>query len=267
MSRINTVFESLKVQGRSALVTFIMGGDPDLGSSQMILDALPKAGADVIEIGMPFTDPAADGLTIQQAGLRALNSGATLSKVLGMVRDFRKTNDATPIVLMGYVNPIFSYGYERFVRDASDAGVDALIIVDLPPEEDSDLRELAQNYKIDMIRLITPTTDEARLETVLNGAGGFLYYVSVAGVTGGAKASPDSLKTHVDMVRSKTQIPVVIGFGIKTPKDAQEMAKLADGVVVGSAIVEKIKEINVNQPDIDPVTGLVESLAGALTGL
>lgn len=265
MSRIKTVFESCKVQGRSALVTFIMGGDPNASVSQSVLDALPESGADIIEIGMPFTDPAADGLTIQQAGIRALNAGMTLRKTLEMVKNFRSKNNITPIVLMGYVNPVFSYGYEVFVRDAKNAGVDALIIVDLPPEEDMTMRIHAEKNGLDIIRLITPTTDEARLAKVLEGAGGFLYYVSVTGVTGGAKASPDSLKLHLDMIRSKTKIPVVVGFGIKTPNDAQEMSKLADGVVVGSAIVEKIKDIAVNDPNFDPVLGFVRSLSGALS--
>lgn len=265
MSRIKSVFEACKAQNRAALVTFIMGGDPSFDVSQSVLNALPESGADIIEIGMPFTDPAADGLTIQQAGIRALGAGMTLRKTLQMVKNFRSKNNTTPIVLMGYVNPVFSYGYEPFAKDAKAAGVDALIIVDLPPEEDLPLRSHAEKVGLDIIRLLTPTTDEARLSKVLEGAGGFLYYVSVTGVTGGAKASPDSLRSHLDMIRSKTKIPVVVGFGIKTPKDAQEMSKLADGVVVGSAIVEKIKDIAANDPDLDPVLGLVRSLSGALS--
>lgn len=265
MSRIKTVFESCKAQNRGALITFIMGGDPSIEVSQRVLDALPESGADIIEIGMPFTDPAADGLTIQRAGIRALAAGMTLRKTLQMVKNFRSKNDKTPIVLMGYVNPVFSYGYASFVQDAKAAGVDALIIVDLPPEEDLSLRVHAQKNKLDIIRLVTPTTDEERLSKVLDGAGGFLYYVSVTGVTGGAKASSDSLKPHLGMIRSKTKIPVVIGFGIKTPNDAQEMSKMADGVVVGSAIIEKIKDINVHAPDFEPVLGLVKSLSGALS--
>lgn len=264
MSRIQATFDTVKSQNRAALVTFIMGGDPSIEVSQSILDALPGAGADIIEVGMPFTDPAADGLTIQRAGIRALEAGMTLRKTLEMVRNFRSKNDTTPIVLMGYANPVFSYGYEDFARDAAVAGVDGLIIVDLPPEEDSDLRVQAAKHGIEMIRLVTPTTDEMRLETVLDGAGGFLYYVSVTGVTGGAKADPDSLTSHLDMVRKKTNIPVVVGFGIKTPQDAAGMARVADGVVVGSAIVEKIKDIKLSAPDIDPVLGLVRGLSESL---
>lgn len=265
MSRLETTFASLSAQGRKALVTFIMAGDPDAKTSQSVLNGLPASGADIIEIGMPFTDPAADGLTIQQAGLRALAAGMNLRSVLSMVEAFRAQNNTTPIVLMGYVNPVFSYGFEAFARDAAKAGVDALIIVDLPPEEDAPLRFEAQKHGIDMIRLITPTTDAVRLERVLDGAGGFLYYVSVTGVTGSAKASPDSLRAHLEMIRGKARIPVVVGFGIKTPKDAQEMSKIADGVVVGSAIVEKIRDIKPHAPDYDPVFAYISTLSGALS--
>lgn len=265
MSRLENTFSSLSAQGRKALVTFMMAGDPDVKTSQSVLNGLPASGADIIEIGMPFTDPAADGLTIQQAGLRALAAGMNLRGVLRMVEAFRAQNDTTPIVLMGYVNPVFSYGYADFARDAAKAGVDALIIVDLPPEEDAPLRGEAAKRGIDMIRLITPTTDAARLERVLDGAGGFLYYVSVTGVTGAAKASPDSLRAHLEMILGKAKIPVVVGFGIKTPKDAQEMSKIADGVVVGSAIVEKIKDIKPDAPDYDSVFAYISALSGALS--
>ncbi len=264
MSRIEQKFKSLKAQNKTALVTFIMAGDPDAEKSAKVLAGLPMAGADIIEIGMPFTDPAADGLTIQKAGIRALESGMTLSKTLDMVRGFRAGDDTTPIILMGYVNPVFSYGYDAFVKDALAAGVDGLIIVDLPPEEDSDLRRIAGAGGLAMIRLITPTTDEARLEKVLDGASGFLYYVSITGVTGTAKANHEALKPHLDMIRSKTDLPIAIGFGIKTPNDAQEMSKLGDGVVVGSAIVEKVKDINENDDSLDPVLTLVRDLSGAL---
>ncbi len=262
MSRLKTTFESLKQQNRTALVTFIMAGDPSLEDSAKVLAGLSDAGADVIELGMPFTDPAADGLTIQHAGQRALQAGATMLTTLQMVRDFRKNNDATPIVLMGYVNPIFSYGYEKFIADAKQAGVDGLIIVDLPPEEDADLRILADASDVDMIRLITPTTDEKRLETVLNGASGFLYYVSITGVTGTAKADMSALKPHLDMIKSKTDLPIAIGFGIRTPEDARIMAQLGDAVVVGSAIVEKVKKVQGR--NIDEVKCLVASLSAAL---
>lgn len=262
MSRLKTRFEILKQQNRTALVTFIMAGDPSLEDSATVLAGLSDAGADVIELGMPFTDPAADGLTIQHAGQRALKAGATMLTTLQMVRDFRKNNDTTPIVLMGYVNPIFSYGYEKFIADAKQAGVDGLIIVDLPPEEDAPLRSLADASDIDMIRLITPTTDEKRLETVLNGASGFLYYVSITGVTGTAKADMGALKPHIDMIKSKTDLPIAIGFGIRTPEDARIMAQIGDAVVVGSAIVEKVKQVQGG--NIDEVSGLVASLSAAL---
>lgn len=264
MSRIKKTFEVLKASGRKALVTFTMAGDPDLENSLAVLKNLPEAGADLIEIGMPFTDPAADGLTIQHAGQRALKAGATMMTTLQMVRDFRVDNNHTPIILMGYANPLHSYGFEDFAKDAKNAGVDGLIIVDLPPEEDQDLRKFTDAQGIDMIRLITPTTDEERLAVVLNGASGFLYYVSITGVTGTAKANIDALKPHIDMIKSKSDLPVAIGFGIRTPSDAQEMSALGDAVVVGSSIVEKVKDIGVNGGKLDEVTSLVQSLSDVL---
>ena len=264
MNRIEAKFKALKEQGRTALVTFIMAGDPSIEDSAKVLAALPESGADIIEIGMPFTDPAADGLTIQKAGIRALNAGMTLAKTLDMVRGFRVGNDATPIILMGYANPLFSYGYEAFITDAKDAGVDGLIIVDLPPEEDAELRGYASAAGIDMIRLITPTTNEARLETVLEGASGFLYYVSITGVTGTAQANHEVLRPHLEMIRSKSDLPIAIGFGIKTPNDAQKMSELCDAVVVGSAIVEKVKAIADDAGQLDTVRGFVRDLSGAL---
>ncbi len=264
MSRIKEKFESLKTSNRKALVTFIMAGDPDLENSLAVLKSLPDAGADLIEIGMPFTDPAADGLTIQHAGQRALKSGATMNTTLQIVRDFRAENNHTPIILMGYANPLHSYGFENFATDAKNAGVDGLIIVDLPPEEDAQLRKFTDAHGIDMIRLITPTTDEERLSVVLDGASGFLYYVSITGVTGTAKADLSALKPHIDMIKSKSDLPVAIGFGIKTPSDAQEMSVLGEAVVVGSSIVDKVKDIGANDGNLEEVTNLVQSLSGVL---
>ncbi len=262
MTRIKKTFEDLKQAGKTALITFTMAGDPDLETSLEILKELPDAGADIIEIGMPFTDPAADGLTIQLAGQRALNAGANMRNTIDMVREFRKNNDHTPIILMGYANPIFVYGYEKFAQDASKAGVDGLIIVDLPPEEDAPLRKYTQKYGIDIIRLITPTTDEKRLSKILEGASGFLYYVSITGVTGAAKADQNALKPHINMIKNHTTLPIAIGFGIKTPDDALKMSSLSDGIVVGSAIVEKVK--NAGNGDNEPVLSLVKSLSNVL---
>jgi len=264
MSRISTTFEKLKADGRKGLVTFIMAGDPDLKTSLDVLKDLPDAGADVIEIGMPFTDPAADGVTIQHAGQRALKAGANMKHTIDMVREFRGSNDTTPIILMGYANPLYAYGLEKFIKDIKEAGVDGLIIVDLPPEEDGELRQYSDAAGIDMIRLITPTTDEERLKVVLNGASGFLYYVSIAGVTGTKKADVGALKPHLDLINSKTDLPVAIGFGIKTPNDAQEMSVLGDAVVVGSSIVDKMKDIGDNSGNKEAVTDFVRSLSKVL---
>lgn len=250
MSRIEKKFKSLD---RCALVTFIMAGDPSIEESLAVLKGLPEAGADIIEIGMPFTDPAADGISIQRAGQRALKAGATMKSTLQMVRDFRSDNDDTPIVLMGYANPIYAYGLEAFAKDASEAGVDGLIIVDLPPEEDSELRRFTDQFGLDMIRLVTPVTDEARLPTVLEGASGFLYYVSITGVTGTAKANLDDLKPHIAQIKAQSDLPIAIGFGIKTPGDAQAMASLGDAVVVGSAIVDQAHD---KDQTLDFVRGL-----------
>lgn len=262
MNRIEQKFKIVKSENRTALVTFIMAGDPSLDDGTTVLQSLPEAGADIIEIGMPFTDPAADGLTIQHAGQRALKAGANMKTTLAMVRDFRSGNDHTPIILMGYANPLYAYGLENFSKDAKEAGVDGLIIVDLPPEEDHALRGFADAQGIDMIRLITPTTDEKRLESVLDGASGFLYYVSITGVTGTAKADLNALKPHIAEIKAQTDLPIAIGFGIKTPDDAKEMAQLGDAVVVGSAIVDKMKDIDQN--GTAPVLDLVSSLSKVL---
>ncbi len=257
MSRIETVFANLD---RPALITFIMAGDPDAQTSMDVLKSLPDAGADIIELGMPFTDPMADGPVIQLAGGRALNAGANMNQTLQMVRDFRTDNDTTPIVLMGYYNPVMQYGAEKFVNDAADAGVDGLIIVDLPPEEADETLKAAKAKGIDIIRLITPTTTNERLSKIIDGASGFLYYVSITGVTGAASADLNAIKPHIEEIKGQTDIPVAIGFGIKTPEDAKNMGELADAVVVGSSIVNTIAESR----DISKVSDQVKGLAGAL---
>ncbi|MCB1783035.1 MAG: tryptophan synthase subunit alpha [Alphaproteobacteria bacterium] len=262
--RIETVFESVKVQGRAALVTFIMANDPDFESSLEVLKGLPGAGADIIELGMPFSDPVADGAVIQLAGQRALKSGGSMKRTLAMAEAFRKENDTTPLILMGYANPLYAYGLEAFARDAAKAGIDGLIVVDLPPEEDHELQKAVQGLGISVIRLVTPTTDEARLPKLLNGAGGFLYYVSIAGVTGAARADLGKITPHISWIKGQTDLPVAIGFGIKTADDAQEMAAIGDAVVVGSSIVQKIAQMDVSAPDASPVLGYVDGLAAAL---
>ncbi len=239
MTRIKNTFDALD---RPALITFIMAGDTDYATSLSVMKALPDAGADIIELGMPFTDPAADGLTIQHAGQRALAAGANMNQTLDMVREFRKNNQTTPIVLMGYFNPIMQFGLERFMDEAHDCGIDGLIIVDLPPEEAGEATAAAKAKNIDIIRLITPTTDAKRLPKILDGASGFLYYVSITGVTGAASADLAAIKPHIEAIKSQTDLPIAIGFGIKTPQDAANMGKLADAVVVGSAIVQTIND-------------------------
>ena len=237
VDRLDTRFAALKAEGRAGLVTFITAGDPDQAACQAILDGLPAAGADVIELGMPFTDPMADGPAIQAASLRALEAGQTVPKTLDMVRAFRRTDGETPIVLMGYFNPIHSYGRDRFLADAIEAGVDGLIIVDLPPEEDSELCLPALEAGLAFIRLATPTTDEARLPVVLANTSGFVYYVSIAGVTGTAAPDPARVSQAVQRVKGHTPLPVAVGFGVRTPEQAREIAGAADAVVVGSALV------------------------------
>src|SRR5216117_692172 len=241
-TRIDTRFAELAKEGRSAFVTFLMAGDPDPATSLDIIKALPKAGADIIEIGMPFTDPMADGPSIQAAGLRALKAGMTLKKTLEMVRGFRKDDNATPIVLMGYYNPIYIYGVERFLDHARSAGVDGLIVVDLPPEEDEELCLPALRAGLSFIRLATPTTDETRLPVVLANTSGFVYYVSITGITG--MAAPDADKVHAAVTRIKrhTQLPVAVGFGVRTAKQARAIAEGAEGVAVGSALVNAVKD-------------------------
>src|SRR6202045_1529856 len=240
-TRIDACFTELKKQDRSAFITFLMAGDPDPVTSLEIIKALPKAGADIIEIGMPFTDPTADGPSIQAAGLRALHAGMTLKKTLALVREFRKGDDATPLVLMGYYNPIYIYGVDKFLADAKSAGVDGLIVVDLPPEEDSELCVPAMKAGLNFIRLATPTTDDKRLPAVLANTSGFVYYVSITGITGAA--APDTAKTAAAVARIKRhcKLPVAVGFGVRTADQAAAIAASADGVVVGSALVNELK--------------------------
>jgi len=241
-NRITQTFQALASINSTAFVAYMMGGDPDLGASQKLLNALPGAGVDIIELGMPFTDPAADGPTIEDAGLRSLKAGTTLKSILNMVRSFRQTNLTTPIIIMGYCNPIHHMGYENFANAAKDAGVDGAIIVDLPPEEDSSLRKAFEVHDLALIRLATPTTDALRLPKVVDGTKGFVYYVSMTGITGAAFAKGASIKDQVSAVRKASNLPVVVGFGVKSPERASEVAKDADGVVVGSAIVKTFHE-------------------------
>ncbi|ATH79848.1 tryptophan synthase subunit alpha [Pseudomonas sp. KHPS1] len=261
MSRLQNRFAELKAENRAALVTFVTAGDPDYATSLSILKGLPEAGADVIELGMPFTDPMADGPAIQLANIRALAGKQGMQQTLQMVREFRAGNQSTPLVLMGYYNPIFVYGVERFISDAKEAGVDGLIVVDLPPEHNDELCEPAQSAGLDFIRLTTPTTDDDRLPTVLAGSSGFVYYVSVAGVTGAGAATLDHVEEAVARLRRHTDLPVCIGFGIRTPEHAAEVAKRAEGAVVGSALIDKIAEAKSPQQAIDGVLGLCRELA------
>ncbi len=265
-TRIDRRFASLKDEGRAALVTFLMAGDPDENISLDIIRALPGAGADVIEIGMPFTDPMADGPAIQAGGLRALRAGQTLTKTLALVGKFRAGDDATPIVLMGYYNPIYIYGVERFLSDAKAAGVDGLIVVDLPPEEDEELCLPALQAGLNFIRLATPTTDDKRLPAVLANTSGFVYYVSITGITGAA--TPDTTKVAAAVARIKrhTKLPVAVGFGVRTAEYARTIAAAADGVVVGSALVESVRasldqDGKATPRTVKAVTDLVAQLA------
>lgn len=241
-TRIDRRFAALKEQGRAALVTFVTAGDPDLETSKAILAGLPGAGADVIELGMPFSDPMADGPAIQASSLRALKAGHKMRDTLAMVREFRKIDDDTPIVLMGYYNPIYVYPNEAFLDEAVEAGVDGLIVVDTPPEVDGELCLPAIERGINFIRLVTPTTDDKRLKTVLKNTSGFLYYVSITGITGAASANPDDVQAEVARLKRATTLPVAVGFGVRTPEQARAMAKGADGVVVGSALVRTIED-------------------------
>lgn len=268
-TRIDRRFAELKKAGRPALVTFVTAGDPDYETSKKILFGLPQAGADVVELGMPFSDPMADGPAVQAAGVRALKAGQTMRKTLQLVREFRAVDDATPIVLMGYLNPIYVYPVDAFLKDAKAAGVDGLIIVDAPPEMDDELCRPAVEAGLNFIRLATPTTDNARLPAVLANTSGFVYYVAIAGITGTASADPAEVHRHVARIKGSTSLPVCIGFGIKTPEQAKAMAKGADGVVVGSALVTTIEKSldaagKAGKQSVSGVLELVKSLSAAL---
>ncbi|WP_420133010.1 tryptophan synthase subunit alpha [Rhodopseudomonas sp.] len=265
-TRIDTRFAELKRQGRKALVTFVMAGDPDLDTCLQVLKSLPAAGSDIIEIGMPFTDPMADGPAIQAAGLRALHGGTTLKKTLGLVRDFRKDDATTPIVLMGYYNPIYIYGVDQFLVDAKAAGVDGLIVVDLPPEEDEELCLPAMKAGLNFIRLATPTTDEKRLPAVLANTSGFVYYVSITGITGSASADTAAVADAVARIKRHTDLPVCVGFGIRTPEAAGAIAAQADGAVVGTALIDALKAtLGADNRATDGSVGAVADLVAALS--
>ncbi|MEQ1717049.1 MAG: tryptophan synthase subunit alpha [Hyphomicrobium sp.] len=270
-TRIDARFAELKKNKRAALVTFISAGDPDLATSEKILHGLAGAGADIIELGMPFSDPMADGPAIQLSSQRALKSGQTMVKTLAMVRRFRETDKDTPLVLMGYYNPIFVYGNARFLDDAKDAGVDGLIVVDVPPEADDELCLPAVEKGLNFIRLATPTTDAKRLPAVLKNTSGFLYYVSITGITGAAAPVVNDVHTQVKRIKGQTDLPVVVGFGVRTGAQAQALAKGADGVVVGSAIVQAIEKSLGSKGEATPATAgavltMVKELAVALKG-
>ena len=268
-TRIDRRFAALKAEGRAALVTFLMAGDPDEATALAILKALPPAGADVIELGMPFTDPMADGPAVQAAGLRALKAGQTMAKTLELVREFRVRDDAAPIILMGYYNPIYIYGVDGFLGDAKAAGVDGFIIVDLPAEEDEELCLPALKAGFNFIRLATPTTDDKRLPTVLNNTSGFVYYVSITGITGAATPDPNKVKRAVARIKRHTALPVAVGFGVKTAEHARAIAEGADGVVVGSVLVDAVKDSldadgKATTRTVSAVTDLVAQLASGV---
>jgi tryptophan synthase alpha chain len=270
-TRIDARFAQLKKEGRSAFVAFLMAGDPDPNTSLAIIRALPKAGADIIEIGMPFSDPMADGPSIQAAGLRALKAGMTLKKTLDLVRAFRTGDSTTPLVLMGYYNPIYIHGVDSFLTDAKSAGVDGLIIVDLPPEEDTELCVPALNAGLNFIRLATPTTDDKRLPAVLANTSGFVYYVSITGITGAAAANAKAVADAVARIKRHTNLPVCVGFGIKTSEAARAIAERADGAVVGTALVDALRgtldaEGRASATTVSAVADLAASLAAGVRG-
>ncbi len=265
MSRLANTFARLKKEGRAAFVPFITAGDPDMDTSFAILESLPAAGADVIELGLPFTDPMANGPAVQASSVRALKSGASTAKVLKMVEKFRKRDKTTPIVLMGYYNPVHAYGTARFVKDVAQAGVDGLIVVDLPMEEDEVLRVPAKAQGVDLIRFVTPTTDDARLKRIVADASGYLYYVSVAGVTGTKAVPEEEVRAALTRIRAATNLPCTVGFGIRSPEQAAAIARIADGVVVGSAIVSRVADNLGHGKDrvLAEVLELTRSLAGS----
>jgi tryptophan synthase alpha chain len=263
--RMDRRFAALKQEGRAALMTFTMAGDPDYDAALAILKALPKAGADIVEIGMPFTDPMADGPAIQAAGQRALKSGQDMKKTLAAVREFRAGDNSTPLVLMGYYNPIYIYGVEKFLADAKAAGVDGLIIVDLPPEEDGELCLPALKAGLNFIRLATPTTDDKRLPAVLANTSGFVYYVSITGITGSAAPDPTRVSNAVSRIKRHTKLPVCVGFGVRTGEQARAIAEGADGVVVGSALVEAVRtSLDSNGKPTAATVKSVSDIVGAL---
>jgi tryptophan synthase alpha chain len=257
MTRIDDTFAALAQQGKKAFVAYVMAGDPDFDTSLEVVKGLPAAGVDVIELGLPFTDPMADGPTIQLAGQRALEAGMTLQRTLDLARAFREGNQTTPIVLMGYYNPIYSRGVDAFLEEAKDAGIDGLIVVDLPPEEDAELCLPAQAAGLNFIRLATPTTDDKRLPRVVQNTSGFVYYVSITGITGSAEAQADVVSPEVARIKAASGLPVIVGFGVNTPEKSRAIAEVADGVVVGSAIVGKIG----NGESVSDVLAFVKSLA------
>jgi len=266
-TRIDTRFAALKAEGRAGLVTFIMAGDPDAAASFDIMKALPKAGADIIELGMPFTDPMADGPTIQAAGLRALAAGMTLHKTIAQVVEFRKTDNETPIVLMGYYNPIYVYGVDKFLIDAKAAGIDGLIVVDLPPEEDAELCLPAMKAGLNFVRLATPTTDDKRLPVVLSNTSGFVYYVSITGITGMAIPDYSLVGEAVQRIKRHTDLPVAVGFGVRNAANAAAIAEYADAVVVGTALIDTIKgSLDVEGKATPITTQVVSSLVAELAG-
>ncbi|GAA0295288.1 tryptophan synthase subunit alpha [Rhodovulum strictum] len=259
MTRIDAKFAALRAENRKAFVAYVMAGDPDYATSLELVKGLPGAGVDIIELGMPFTDPMADGPTIQLAGQRALEAGQTLEKTLEMARAFRAGDDTTPIVMMGYYNPIYNRGVDRFLADAREAGIDGLIVVDLPPEEDEELCIPAQAAGLNFIRLATPTTDDKRLPKVLQNTSGFVYYVSITGITGAAAAEATDVGPEVARIKAQTDLPVIVGFGIRTPETAEAIAAVADGAVVGSAIVKQIEAGR-------PVAEILSYVAGLAAG-
>ncbi len=258
MTRIDAKFAELRKAGRRAFVSYVMAGDPDYAASLELVKGLPAAGVDIIELGLPFTDPMADGPTIQLAGQRALAAGMSLQRTLDLAAEFRKTDDTTPIVLMGYYNPIYNRGVDTFLADARAAGIDGLIVVDLPPEEDDELCIPAQKAGLNFIRLATPTTDDKRLPRVLQNTSGFVYYVSITGITGAAEARPEDVAPEVARIKAQTDLPIVVGFGITTPDAAEGIAGIADGAVVGSAIVSRIARGEPAQKVLDFVKTLAD---------
>ncbi len=263
MTRIDAKFAELNAAGKKAFVAYVMAGDPDYETSLEVVKGLPEAGVDIIELGLPFTDPMADGPTIQLAGQRALEAGMTLERTLQMAREFRKTDDSTPIVMMGYYNPIFNRGVEQFLSDANAAGIDGLIVVDLPPEEDDELCIPAQKAGLNFIRLATPTTDDKRLPKVLQNTSGFVYYVSITGITGAAAAEAADVAPEVARIKAATDLPIVVGFGIRTPETSREIANVADGCVVGSAIVAKLGDGDSPADVLSFVRGLADGAHSA----